>query len=212
MASRMEQRNVNAESEGGDKLDRRDHLRYYEKQYGPLFGKENEAGSLLSPPQEISREDIYNIAEKFGDAEVDGKNFKIRDLKKEAISGSFTAEENNEADNIVDLAVRKEGKKILDAIGFEEGEDCVAISSKVAAHVIFDHKELKTPEISSQIIGFISQSMVATQEVLGTNSVDKDSDIQPKAKEAEDIIPSGKSWVERISDSQRAKDDSKIVR
>jgi hypothetical protein len=35
---------------------------------------------------------------------------------------------------------------------------------------------------------------------------------KPKAKETEDLIPSGKSWVERISDSKRAKDDSEIVR
>jgi hypothetical protein len=212
MASRMEQRNINARSEGGDKWDERDGLGFYEAQYGQLFGKVSNDGSLLSPAQEISRKDIYNIAEKFGDAKVDGKNVKIRDLKKEALSGRFNSEEGNEAQNISTLAIRSEGKRMLDAIGFEDGEHSVRIGTKVRADVVFDHQSQSTSEISSQIVSFICQNMEAAQVFQDSNSLDKDLDSKPKAKEAEDIIPSGRSWVERISNFRRAKDDSEILR
>lgn len=212
MSLRMQQRNTSAESEGGSMRDRRDGLEFYEAQYSQLFGKVSNDGALLDPVQKIYKEDIYDIAANFGNVEFDGDEIKIRNLKKQVLSGDLTLEKSNEAQIKLTSAIEAEGKKILDAMGFKDGEDSLEIGTKVRSDVIFDHQNQSTSEISSQIIGFISQNMGTIQTVQDSNSVDKFPDSKPKAKEAEDIIPSGKSWVERISDSKRAKDDSEIVR
>lgn len=188
MALRMAQRNIEASAPGGDKWDRRDGLSYYEAQYGQLFGKVNEDGQLLDPPQEIHRQDIYDIAEKFGSTKVNDETIKIRDLTDVELRQT---------------AIESEGKKVMDAIGFDEGMNSLTIGSKVKTDVIFDHQQQSSTEISSEIVGFIAHNMNKQQDVLHEI---------PKEQKAEDLLPSKRSWRKMISDDRQEKDNSQIVR
>jgi hypothetical protein len=144
MVARMEQRNINAESAGGDKNDRRDGLAFYEAQYSQLFGKPNQDGTLLNPPQELHQKDIYAAAEKFGSIEIDGRAVKIRDLQDQEKRKSAAIEVGN---------------RVLNAIGFEDGANSLAIGTKIRTDVVFDHEQQSTAEIAAQVVGFISKNI-----------------------------------------------------
>lgn len=185
MALRMQQRNNNADAAGGDKGDRRDHLGYYEAQYSQLFGKKTHDGELLHPTQELRRDDIEGIVEKFGAIKINDEEVRIRDIK-----------EHERSDDVKD-AIKQKTQNVMDAIGFAQGEDVLTIGSKIKADVMFDHQQQSSTDIASTIVDFISQHMPPEK---------------PKAKEAEDILPTKKSWVDMINDERKAKDDSQILR
>lgn len=159
MALRMEQRNIEAKSVDGNEREERDGLGFYEAQYSQLFGKVGNDGILLNPVQIITLDDINNIAEKFGAAQVDGEEIKIRDLKERELS------ENSEVKLESTLAIRSEGKKLRDAMGFEDGENSLEIGTKVRSDVIFDHQRQETSEIASEMIEFIAQNMKEIQKL-----------------------------------------------
>jgi adenylate kinase family enzyme len=189
MAARMEQRNKNALSAGGDETDARDSFRYF-SQYSQLYGKPNEDGALLSPEQKIQQKDIYRAAEKFG--AKDGVRIREMNETPEDLSDP---KKIHEAKMKPVFAAIEEGKKLLSTIGFEDGSNSLVVGTKVKADVIFDHEKQPTNKIAEQILGFISSNMVE----------------KPKAKEAEDLSSNKKSWVDIVS-RNRSRDDSTIKR
>ena len=186
MAARMEQRNKDARSAGGEVDDARDDIRYF-SQYSQMYGGPNEDGALLSPAQVIQQKDIYHIAEKFGGRD----GVRIRDMERPEIDSKATQEEARKVHKTKMkpvLATIQDGKNLLNGMGFEDGANSLSIGTKVKAHVVFDHEKQPTAEISGQILGFISKNMAVAQK-------DNNHDHKPAPKKAKDDIPSEKSWV-----------------
>lgn len=118
-----------------------------------------------------------------------------------------------------DGAVRdREGKELLDRLGFAEGKTSITVGAKVKADVVFEHSSARaTKQIAEDIRGWAREKMLEEQVRDPEKEIDgrfaKRFSGDKKAREFEDVgSDSKKSWVDRISNSNQSRDDSLIKR
>jgi len=104
-----------------------------------------------------------------------------------------------------DAAIRdREGKELLDRLGFAEGKTSITVDAKVKADVVFEHSSASaTTEIAENIRGW------AREKMLGGQVRDPEKEIDGR----EDLgIDSKKSWADRVLDPNQSRDNLTIKR
>ena len=147
LTERMDERNKKALAPGGNLGDQRDGI-FPLKQYTALYGAS--AGETLGT---LRQADIYQAAEKFGDE----NGVKIRKMSEAA-----TEEHQSKMSGV--FATLREGKKMLNQLGFEDGQTSVALGSKMKADAVYDHSgEGATAKIAEEIRGWAKEKMSEKQ-------------------------------------------------
>ena len=147
LTERMDERNKKALAPGGNPGDQRDGI-FPLKQYTALDGAS--AGETLGT---LRQADIYQAAEKFGDE----NGVKIRKMSEAA-----TEEHQSKMSGV--FATLREGKKLLNQLGFEDGQTSVALGSKIKADAVYDHSgEGATAKIAEEIRGWTKEKMSEKQ-------------------------------------------------
>ncbi|MBU6139995.1 MAG: hypothetical protein KGP29_00355 [Proteobacteria bacterium] len=166
LTKRMEKRNEDAMSEGGNPNNRRDGL-FPHDQYGQLFGASDDGEQV----GRLSAKSIHEAVEKFGEE----NGVKIRDMK----SDSSLEEEKHKSAMAPIFSTLREGKKLRDHLGFEDGGTTLEVKTKVSADSVYENGEGEAAKIAGKIYDWISQKMEKTKEpswkiILNRTSESKD--------------------------------------
>lgn len=174
LAERMDQRNKRALAEGGNSGDQRDGIFPF-KQYATTFGVS--AGDGSQDLGTLRQADIYQAVEKFGDE----NGVKIRDMKVVAADDP-EAEHKSKMRGV--FATVREGKKLLDQVGFEDGETSIILGAKVKADAIYDHSSIgSTAQIAEAIYDWTKEKMSERQAQGEEEKTSKFSEKYPSRKD-----------------------------
>jgi hypothetical protein len=104
-----------------------------------------------------------------------------------------------------DAAIRdREGKELLDRLGFAEGKTSITVGAKVKADVVFEHSSASaTTEIAEDIRGWAREKMLEGQVRDPEKEIDERGDLG---------IDSKKSWADRVLDPNQSRDNLTIKR
>jgi hypothetical protein len=147
----------------------------------------------------LSVKSVHEAVEKFG--EEDG--VKIRDTKRDS-TPEVSAEEKHKSAMDPVFATLREGKKLQDHLGFEDGSTTLNVKTKASANAVYEHSAGRATEIANDIYDWISQEMKKEKEPR--------SFAQEISKTDDDLHKKASSWQDILNRSNNSKDDSTILR